>query len=144
MILLHSKFALQVLPFSLMLACASGTTPRQPETDSIRGEGRLITRNEIAALNVATVWDVLRRTAGIHAEADRHGRPADLVLRGRGSIQLEDFPILILDGARVDDLYILESISTEDVDWIRILSGPAATTFYGTNAASGVIIIKTM
>ena len=135
---LSAAFAVSLV---LSVSGCAAKTARAP--DAVPTGGRLITREEIQKLNVQTLWDVLRRTGGLHAEEDRHGRPADLLHRGRGSLSLEDFPLVFLNGARIDDLYIFQDIRADNVNSIRILSGPEATIRYGTNSHSGVILITT-
>ncbi len=83
-------------------------------------------------------------------------------IRGLSSLVLQNDPILIVDGVRQDnsaggDVSSLVSngggthptptrlndINFADIQAIDILKGPSASTEYGTDAASGVIIITT-
>ncbi len=80
-------------------------------------------------------------------------------IRGRSSLILQNDPILIVDGVRQDntpggDVGIIGSgehpspsrlndIDFSDIEAIDILKGPSASTEYGTDAANGVIVIKT-
>ena len=94
------------------------------------------------------------------------GDPARLRLRGAGSIQLNNDPIVILDGIRVyaqqsdprnqnlaktsanrGDRYAapspLDQIDPSSIETIEVLKGPSASAIYGSDAASGVIVITT-
>ena len=81
-------------------------------------------------------------------------------IRGLSSLALQNDPILIVDGVRQDnspggDLIAtlgngdhptpsrLNDIDFSDIATIDILKGPAASTEYGTDAASGVIVLTT-
>jgi TonB-dependent SusC/RagA subfamily outer membrane receptor len=104
------------------------------------------------------------------------GDPSRLRLRGAGSIQGNNDPIIIIDGIRVyasqsdprnsnlapeadADIPGQKSIQTQtggftapspldqidpaSIETIEVLKGPAATAIYGSDAASGVIVITT-
>lgn len=99
------------------------------------------------------------------------GDPARLRLRGAGSIQLNNDPIVIVDGIRVyasqsdprngnlapttgsssSGRYVsgynapspLDQIDPSSIETIEVLKGPSASAIYGSDAASGVIVITT-
>ncbi len=81
-------------------------------------------------------------------------------IRGLNSAFLSNDPILIVDGVRVDgsqgvgndvspanDGHLVSSrfndLDPQDVESIEVLRGPSAATEYGTDAANGVIVVKT-
>ena len=79
-------------------------------------------------------------------------------IRGANSVNLNNEPLLIIDGVRVDNGNALTSFSIgvggqttsrlndvnfEDIENLEILKGPAASALYGTAAANGVIQITT-
>jgi outer membrane cobalamin receptor len=76
-------------------------------------------------------------------EEDRNGQPAHLRWRGRSSVYLDDAPVVVLDGVRVADWKVLAQIPAGEIEFINILTGIEGTTYYGTNAVSGVIEIRT-
>jgi outer membrane cobalamin receptor len=51
--------------------------------------------------------------------------------------------MIMLDGVRVPDFHALESIDAQSIFTILIYDGVEGTTYYGTDAVSGVIVIKT-
>ena len=97
------------------------------------------------------------------------GAPSRLRMRGISSIESDNEPIIIVDGVRLanstktsinntlyagvyggtrqagaDDIFRrLDDIDPNSIESIEVLKGPAASTMYGSEAANGVIIIKT-
>ena len=90
------------------------------------------------------------------------GSGAKIRLRGSSSVALSNQPLVYVDGVRIrsdaypkngsftdrsrgpnDNSSPLNDISPGDIDRVEIVRGPAATTLYGTEAASGVIQIFT-
>lgn len=82
------------------------------------------------------------------------GRGATINIRGVGSINQSDAPLIYLDGIQIADhvtprtpngvqaLSVLAQIPAREVASIRVLRGPAAAALY-PNAANGVIVIRT-
>src|SRR2546422_8873614 len=73
----------------------------------------------------------------------RGGRPASAGRRGRSSVVLQDAPLVVLDGVRLTDFRALDGIPAATILTIAIYNGIEGTTYYGTNAVSGVIVIRT-
>ncbi|MFQ5537675.1 MAG: TonB-dependent receptor plug domain-containing protein [Gemmatimonadota bacterium] len=126
---------------AVMAACA--IRPR-PLTESDRSKGTIITAEEIAKSGAQTVWDALRLTVNF-AQFDESGTgvPRGIRRRGASSVELIDQMLIVMDNVRIVDIRILEEIPARNIEEIRILSGIDATTYYGTNAGDGVIIITT-
>lgn len=76
-------------------------------------------------------------------------------MRGVNSLSLSNDPLLIIDGIRAAGTtnFVasgfgqsggrLNDINPDDIESIEIVKGPSAATLYGTDAANGVIVIKT-
>lgn len=106
--------------------------------------GKVITAEQIERSGSHTAWEVLKHEAPmLTLEEDRNGQPVRILWHGRSSIYLEDAPIVVLDGVRAADWKVLSQIPAGQIDTINIISGIEGTTYYGTNAASGVIDIHT-
>ncbi len=84
------------------------------------------------------------------------GGGARVRIRGNSSLSLSNNPIYVVDGIRVISDVNSSSIGVggtnpsrvndlnpEDIESIDVVRGPSASTLYGTDAANGVIIIKT-
>ncbi|HET7551333.1 MAG TPA: carboxypeptidase regulatory-like domain-containing protein [Gemmatimonadaceae bacterium] len=123
----------------------------------------------MATTPVSTVSDLLAfRVPGLLAQhgSGAVGAPTRLRIRGNGSIESDNAPIIIVDGIRImndaktaesNSLYAgviggsgsndlssrLDDIDPNSIASIEVMRGPAASTLYGSEAANGVIIIKT-
>jgi len=94
------------------------------------------------------------------------GSGSRIQMRGLGSLTLDDSPIIIVDGVRINSdnfqripsgitfqdaqlgtreaaVSRINDLNPEDIESIEIIKGPAAATLYGTEATSGVIQIIT-
>lgn len=110
----------------VILAAACGGNP--PPGSALGGDPDVITREQIAALDVTYAIDAVRRL-----------RPS--WLRSRGGIDEE--PVVYVDAARRGGTRALATISVEIVEDIRYLSGPDATTRLGTGHRGGAIMVRT-
>lgn len=108
---------------------------------------RVITSDIIERSAAGNVWDLLRQEAhGYDYREDRNGLPVTITTHhGISSISLVDAgsPVLIIDGARINDYRYLREIPIGSVDRIELLSGINGTATQGTNAGAGVIYIHT-
>ena len=121
----------------------------------------------MAVTPVATVSDILQfRVPGLWAQrgSGSVGSPTRLRLRGNGSIESDNAPIIVVDGVRITNDAItrrsnpyaghgqevggndlssrLDDLDPNSIESIEVMRGPAASTLYGSEAANGVIIIK--
>ncbi len=82
-------------------------------------------------------------------------------IRGPGSFTVSNDPIVIIDGVRADpspggtrEIFgnlggghptasRLNDLNPDEIESIEVLRGPSAATEYGTDAANGVIVVKT-
>lgn len=56
---------------------------------------------------------------------------------------LSDEVRIYIDHVRVLSIDLLSSLPAKDIERIQVIDGVAATTYYGTNAGDGVILIFT-
>lgn len=127
---------------SVNIACAHRKDRTHAEMD--RPGEDLITEEQIVASGARTAWEALRRTAPYLNMSERgDGEPAVMRRRGKSSILLNDAPIIMLDGIRMVDFRNLELIPANTIDHMVVIRGIDATTYYGTNAVAGVVLIKT-
>ena len=124
------------------LGCSHATSRRASPGPSTGG--RLITAEQIERSGSKNAWEVLKHEAPmLTLEEDRNGNPVRIHWHGRSSIYLEDAPVVVLDGVPAADWKVLGQIPAGQIRTINIMSGIEGTTYYGTNAASGVIEIHT-
>ncbi|MDC6355060.1 MULTISPECIES: TonB-dependent receptor plug domain-containing protein [Robiginitalea] len=105
-----------------------------------------LSRRELASYRGATMAEILNAQTGIEISGSR-GRPGEVLgvfARGGRGRQV----LVLIDGVRVTDPssasqeYDLRFVQAEEVESVEILKG-AASTLYGTNAATAVINIRT-
>ena len=102
-----------------------------------------------------------RRACMTFANAGMTGSAPRIRIRGFNSLSQPNNPLIIVDGARVDNTTgagsgggtniqsygwtagSMTAINPEEIESIEIVKGPAAATLYGTDAANGVIVIRT-
>jgi outer membrane cobalamin receptor len=127
---------------SWALACSHATANHTQTAPN--PNGLVITSAQIERSGSKNAWEVLKHDAPmLTLEEDRNGNPARIHWHGRSSIYLEDAPVVVLDGVRASDWKVLSQVPAGQIETIHILSGIEGTTFYGTNAESGVIEIQT-
>ena len=83
------------------------------------------------------------------------GAASTIKIRGNGTINLSNTPLIYIDGARVSNSVQsgpgvggqttsrLNDLTLEDIESVEIVKGPSAATLYGAEAAAGVIRITT-
>lgn len=135
----------RVLKLTLVAALIAGcSTNSQGDRARAAEPGQLITTKMIRDSGLSTGWDVLRRYAN-HLSFSEHERgPVRITRRGRESIHLNESPLLVIDGVKVQDFRTLVSLPARDIESMRILSGAEGTVKHGIFAASGAIIVRTI
>ena len=69
------------------------------------------------------------------------GSSADIRIRGFGSINASNKPLIVLDGAPYDG--DLSSISISDIESVTFLKDANAASLYGSRSANGVVVVTT-
>jgi TonB-dependent SusC/RagA subfamily outer membrane receptor len=125
--------------------------------------GRIAADSLVQSGSITNFSDVLNaRVPGVQVlmPGGYTGTSASIRIRGINSISLSSNPLLVVDGARVINTETLlgafsprggfgqtggrlNDINPEEIESIEIVKGPSAATLYGTDAANGVIVIKT-
>ena len=137
-----SRLPLFVVTLASLTACHSiHPSPVVPHND---GGRIMITEEMIARSGGQTAWEVLRREAPqLTYGENRSGQATGMTRRGRGSIVLNEAPMLFVDGVRSEDLRSLQQLPASVLLSIEILTGADGTTYYGTDAVGGVILVHT-
>jgi outer membrane cobalamin receptor len=127
--------------FALSLSCAIHATRNVPSND---GDRIFITADQIERSGSTTAWEALRKLVPQMTYGEKKsGQPSKLERRGQSSFLLSDAPLVFLDGVRMPDFRNLQQLSATTIESIEVLNGIDGTTYYGSNAVSGVILIRT-
>jgi outer membrane cobalamin receptor len=79
-----------------------------------------------------------------HQFVEDHGQPGRIYSdRGVGSMVLREEPLIFVDGARLSDIMLLRQMPAQHIYTVQVLSGNDGTTYFGTSATAGVILIQT-
>jgi hypothetical protein len=115
-----------VLLALLLVACSSATSVRAPRT----GDRDILAAAEIELSNAGTLHEAIQRL-----------RPHFFFSRGRTSLRAPNNqrPAVIVNSVPQASLESLRTISAHDVQYVRFLSAPEATTRFGTGYMAGVI-----
>jgi outer membrane cobalamin receptor len=136
------RSALATLALVPLLACQ---LPPAAELRSDVRPSHEITAEEIDGSGAKTAWEAVRLLSGNvrFSGGGSDGGPSRASARGRSSIVLDSEPAFVLDGVRLVDIGVLHDLAAAAVDHIRLITGPDATTRWGTNSGHGVILITT-
>jgi len=91
----------------------------------------------------------------IRQNSAQPGGGLDILVRGAGSVNASNAPLIVVDGFPISDLQqpesggryqagtqsILNSFNPNDIESIEVLKDASATSIYGSRAANGVILI---
>jgi TonB-linked SusC/RagA family outer membrane protein len=129
--------------------------------------GRAVTTidaaQEVQKAKSGTIQDLIKgRSTGtvIRSSSGSVGTGSNFQIRGNTTLSLDNTPLIYIDGVRVsnDNTGIggtgqfftggqqtsrISDLNPEDIESIQVLKGPSATTLYGSEAASGVLVIET-
>ena len=142
-----SAAARLVVPLAALGAMAAGCRPvpgSRHAVSPMTSGGTVITEADITNMGARTAWDVVRmRAPRLVAGQDAQGRPAGVRIQESHSIYADETPLLVVDGAQVDDISYLTEISASELHLVRILDGEVATQLYGIKGAGGAIVVET-
>ncbi|HEY6809447.1 MAG TPA: TonB-dependent receptor plug domain-containing protein [Gemmatimonadales bacterium] len=117
--------------------------PMAPSAENA-GDRIVITQEMIERSGGLTAWDVLKKEAPqLTYRENSHGQPSRLERRGQSSMVLSDAPMVYVDGSRLSDFRSLQQIMAATLRRIEILNAIDGTTYYGTDAEGGVILLFT-
>ena len=90
---------------------------------------------------VGLVASIVRKVPSARKISDRYGNPS-IALRGRNSVQAAGDEVLWdIDGVTFQSPPM---ISVNEVVYVEVIKGLAASNKYGSDGAAGVIIVKTV
>lgn len=134
----------------------------EKEAKAIPYNVQSISGEEVTRVSDANLVNALYgKVAGvtINASSAGIGGAARVVMRGTKSISgnnnalyvIDGIPLMSLETGQPSDLFTgmgqsgdgISNISSDDIESISVLSGPAAAALYGSQAANGVVMITT-
>jgi TonB-linked SusC/RagA family outer membrane protein len=150
-------FALLLTPFSLdeVVVTATGDQAKREVGNAV---STVDATELVKTTPIANMADLLvAKAPGVQVlPGNMTGAGARVRIRGNSSLSLSNNPIYVVDGIRVTSDVNSSSIgiggtnpgrvndlNPEDIESIDVVKGPSASTLYGTDAANGVIVIKT-
>jgi len=151
------NFALQ--PSAVLLSPVVVTATGEQRRVEVGNAVAQINASEIVQTRAVTnMADLLTaRAAGVNViSGTQTGAGVRVRIRGNSSVSLSNNPIYIIDGVRVEGTTgsmsvgvggttpaRINDINPSEIESIEIVRGPSAATLYGTDAANGVIVIRT-
>ena len=151
------EFALAAVPLQLeqVVTTATGEQRRVEVGNDIP---KINAVEQVAAHPVANITDLLNAKApGVEVLGGAlTGTGQRVRIRGFNSISLNNDPIYIIDGIRMESATgsssigiggsepsRISDIDPNTIENVEVVKGPSASTLYGTDAANGVIVITT-
>lgn len=122
------------------------------EKKDVTGSLQAISPKDLNKGVISSPQDMLvGKIAGVQVTSNdgSPGAGSTIRIRGNGSIQASQDPLIVIDGFPVDNNSIggssnpLSSINPNDIETFTVLKDAAATAIYGLRASNGVIIITT-
>ncbi|HYW32236.1 MAG TPA: SusC/RagA family TonB-linked outer membrane protein [Gemmatimonas sp.] len=150
-------FVLATTPIQLQSITTTATGEQDKRTLGV-ATSTIDAAKRVAEAPVANMTDMLTAQApGVQVLGGAiTGGGQRIRIRGTTSLSLNNEPIVFVDGVRVfsdnnsSSIGIggtnpsrLSDFNPEEIESIEVLKGPTASTLYGTDAANGVIVIKT-
>jgi TonB-linked SusC/RagA family outer membrane protein len=126
----------------------------------IAGAISTVDTEELVLSSSSSIGDVLRgKVSGLQITQNsaQPGGGLDFQIRGAGSINASNQPLIVVDGFPITDFQqpgtgnrysggtqsILNSFNPNDIESISVLKDASATSIYGARAANGVILLTT-
>lgn len=124
-------------------AGCSGIQPRAPDAPT-GTRVRIISAETVERSGARTMWEAVKLNVK-HAwfTENSRGDPERIRTRGASTVELVEDMRILVDGVLITDLLVLNETPARHIAEIRVLSGIDATTYYGTAAGDGVILINT-
>ncbi|MCI2083147.1 MAG: SusC/RagA family TonB-linked outer membrane protein [Bacteroidales bacterium] len=123
-----------------VIVVAYGTAKKE----SFTGSAEVVSHDKMKNRPVTDISKMLDgQVAGVMTTSGsgQPGSGASVVIRGFGSINASNSPLVVVDGMPFDG--DLNSISSNDIETMTVLKDASAGALYGARGANGVLIITT-
>src|SRR5205809_118555 len=153
-----ADFALDLSAYSLeeVVVTATGEQTKKELGNSI---ATIDAAKQVEQSATPNFTDLLNaHAAGVQVlPGNQTGAPARVRIRGTNSLSLNNEPVYVVDGVRIVSINRSSSVcdvgcappsrvndlNPEEIESLDIIKGPSAAALYGTDAANGVVVIKT-
>lgn len=122
-----------------VVAIGYGTMKKSDLTGAVAS----VSAEKIRQVPVSGIDQALQgRAAGvtINSNSGQPGAPAQVRIRGIGTVMSSSNPIYVVDGVILDDISFL---SPSDIESTEILKDASSTAIFGSRGANGVILVTT-
>jgi TonB-linked SusC/RagA family outer membrane protein len=119
-----------------------GTQKRSDITGSVTS----VPKERLSNLPVANFAQAIQGVAAgvnVTQSSSIPGEAADILVRGKNSVNLNNSPLLVVDGIALSADASINDINPNDIESIEILKDPSAVAIYGVQGSNGVILITT-
>lgn len=122
-----------------VIVTAFGTAKRSAFT----GSATVLNSDKLEQKQVTNVMSsLIGEVPGLQiAPSTSPGSTSSILIRGEGSINADNDPLIVLDGMPYDGLW--NDINPQDVESVTVLKDAASNALYGARGANGVIIVTT-
>ena len=140
----HSLFYSVVSASLLSILLLGCSAPREAGSEN-NDDRNVITGEEAIESNAIDISDLIaKKVPGITITETGDGRIITRI-RGRNSFHGPDIPLYVVDGLPTEPGRdgSLPGVFITEIEWIKVLKGPAETARWGMRGANGVIEVKT-
>ncbi len=95
--------------------------------------------NKVVSSNISSSLQGKIAGVNISSFSGSPGSSQNIVLRGATSLSVGNNPLILIDGVQYGGT--LSDINADDIENIEVVKGGAASSFYGSRAANGVIVV---
>lgn len=123
-----------------VMVVAYGTTTKE----SFTGSAETVKAEKLKDRSVSNVSKMLDgQVAGVMTTSGsgQPGSGSDIIIRGFGSINASNSPLIVVDGIPYDGM--LSSLNVNDIEGITVLKDASAGALYGARGANGVVMVTT-
>ena len=109
------------------------------------GSSATVAIDDVRSQPIASFDQLLQGQApglNVKSGSGQPGRSADVVIRGKGSVNGSTSPLYILDGVEIRG-GDFSTLNQSDFESVTILKDAASTSIYGSRGANGVIVVTT-
>jgi TonB-linked SusC/RagA family outer membrane protein len=142
----EQNFQLEADPFRLQEVVVTGVTAATSR-EKLTISASSVTEEQLKEVPASSPIAALAgKVSGARVATGRGNPGAEPTIRLRGSTSLTvgaSQPLIIVDGVKVRSENGISDLDANDIESIEVLKGAAAASFYGSDAANGVVNIRT-